>query len=136
MGAFWYVLGPVIAAAVTGIVAYLVNRRKNSGTIETSDADVLWAASERMREELRAEADLARRRTEAAEKRASVAEERAALSEDRAQKAEKEIYFLRQEVFELRVRLGKMDETLKQHERRTTKLEAEQSNGKSVPGQG
>ena len=43
------------AAIATALVSYLIARRNNSGTIDTSDAATLWAESQAMRKELRDE---------------------------------------------------------------------------------
>lgn len=49
------VFGGAVAAAVTGIVAWLVSRRVNSGQVDTSDAAVLWQESASIRKDLRDE---------------------------------------------------------------------------------
>lgn len=51
----WEILAGFGAALATGVAGYFVARRKNSGSIDTSDAATLWAESQAMRKELRDE---------------------------------------------------------------------------------
>ena len=107
MDAIFYLAAPLGTAAITAYVTLRVARRQNSGTVDTSDADALWRASEAMRKELRDEALDLRRKAHDAEKRADEAEKR-------AENLQREIYFLRQEIFDLRNRMGRIeDETRK-----------------------
>lgn len=48
-------LAGAAAALITAFVSYLIARRTNSGSVDTSDAAVLWAESQAMRKELRDE---------------------------------------------------------------------------------
>jgi hypothetical protein len=50
---------PLLLVAFTGFVTWLVARRKGSGKIDTSEAGVLWSASEALRSSLSAQLERA-----------------------------------------------------------------------------
>lgn len=62
------ILAGLGAALATGIVSYLIARRKNSGSISTSDAASLWEESNNLRAEYKAQAEANRERAEKLEK--------------------------------------------------------------------
>jgi len=45
----------VLTALIAAVGGYVVARRRNSGTVRTSEAATLWAESNQMRQELREE---------------------------------------------------------------------------------
>ncbi len=51
----WLILVGFIASISGAIVTYKIGKRKTSGSIDTSDAAVLWSESKAMRKELRDE---------------------------------------------------------------------------------
>lgn len=94
-----FVLG---GGALTALVAWLVSRRQHSGRVDTSEAASLWAESQAMRQELRAEVIASR--GEVSSLRTELAEVRAALS---AVRAEADRY--REESAVLRARISALE---------------------------
>lgn len=56
MDAVWAPLGVILAAIVSGIVSWLVAKRKSGGTVKTSESTELWNASQELRKMLQDEA--------------------------------------------------------------------------------
>lgn len=52
-GAEHVTIGASVSAIITGVITYLVARRKHSGEVDSTDADRLWAEAARHRAELR-----------------------------------------------------------------------------------
>lgn len=52
---FWAPLAVLLGAGLTALVNWLINNRKSSGKIKTSEASDLWAESQAIRKELREE---------------------------------------------------------------------------------
>lgn len=44
---------PIIVAIISGLTAYMIARRKGSGSIRTSEAGDLWAEAQAIRKDLR-----------------------------------------------------------------------------------
>lgn len=89
----------VASAIVGGFVTWLVARRQRSGRVDTTEAHDLWAESQTMRQELRAEISTLRTRLNEVE--AELTETKSKLSESEYTAA-----LLRNEVRELRSALG------------------------------
>ena len=59
-----YIVGGILTAAITGLVAYLVARRTTSGTVKTSSAETLWAEADKLRQTYREESEKNRKESE------------------------------------------------------------------------
>lgn len=78
------IIGVVLGGgALTALVAWWVAKRQRSGRVDTSEAASLWAESQAMRQELRAE--VVASRTEISSLRTELVEVRAALAAVRAE---------------------------------------------------
>lgn len=55
-----------LGTAITGVLTYQATKRTKSGNIRTTEADRLWAASERMRDDLQNKLDKTEVKLEAA----------------------------------------------------------------------
>lgn len=76
-------LGVVIVAAISGLGAWAIAKRKTSGSPKTTEAETLWAQSEKMRLELRADlSDLRGRLEREQEERIKVTENCQGIRED------------------------------------------------------
>lgn len=65
----WLLMGGILVALVNAVGIFLVSRRTKSGSIRTSEAEILWKQSQDMREELRQENLRLRKRIEQLEEK-------------------------------------------------------------------
>ena len=125
----WSVQIAVIGAVLTAVLAFIGARRLNSGKVDTSSAERLWAAAEKMREEYAIEALEARRasREETAALRNDVRVLRAEVASlrDEAHLKDREISKLQQEIIDVRKLNEELEFTVNEKTIRIVTLETE-----------
>ena len=100
MTIFFTVLGGVIVALISAITTYIVAKRRESGNIETSEAEQLWEEGKIMRLELREE--IVALRSQAAELQKDLGNARTEVADLRIEAAQ-----CKAEVIKLRKQLEK-----------------------------